>query len=150
MKEIVQEELHGSESNLGYRRVLSHLSTSDILLRREDVRLALRELNPENVDKRQHQRLRRRKYCNPNPNYVWHIDDHDKLKPYCISIDECIEGHSRCIIWLEVAVTNKIAKYYLDTSKQMKGKLMIIKADDETEHSVIELLHVCFSEVIVF
>ena len=37
----------------------SCLSTSGILLRREDVRLALRELDPENVDKRQRRRLRK-------------------------------------------------------------------------------------------
>ena len=154
VKEIVQDELYGSGSNLRYRRVWSHLSTSGILLRREDVRLALRELDPENVDKRQRRRLRRRKYRNPRPNYVWHIDSHDKLKPYGISIHGCIDGYSRRIIWLEVASTNKmlelIAKYYLDAVKQMKGKPKIIKADDGTEHSVIEPLHVYFSEVIVF
>ena len=154
VKEIVQEELYGSGSNLGYRRVWSHLSSSGILLRREDVGLALRELDPENVDKRQRRRLRRRKYRNSGPNYVWHIDGHDKLKPYGISIHGCIDGYSRRIIWLEVAATNKmpelIAKYYLDAVKQMKGKPKIIKADDGTEHSVIEPLHVYFSEVIVF
>ena len=47
VKEIAQEELYGSGSNLGYIRAWSHLSTSGILLRREDVRLALRELDPE-------------------------------------------------------------------------------------------------------
>ena len=73
VKEIVQDELYGSGSNLRYRRVWSHLSTSGILLRREDVRLALRELDPENVDKRQRRRLRRRKYRNPRPNYVWSL-----------------------------------------------------------------------------
>ena len=57
VKEIAQEEFYGSGSNLGYRRVWSYLSTSVILLRREDVRLALRELDPENVDKRQRWRL---------------------------------------------------------------------------------------------
>ena len=132
----------------------SHLSISGILLRREDVRSALREFGPKNVDKRQRRRLRRRKYRNPGPNYVWHIDDHDKFKPYCISIHGCIDGYSRRIIWLEVAATNKmpelIAKYYLDAVKQMKGKPKIIKADDGTEHSVTEPLHVYFSEVIVF
>ena len=53
VKEIVQEELYGGGANLGYRRVWSDLSTSGIFLRREDVRLALRQLDPENVDKRQ-------------------------------------------------------------------------------------------------
>ena len=104
----------------------SHLSTSGILLRREDVRVALKELDPENVDKRQRRRLRpqaRPQLCNPDPNYVWHIDGHDKLKPYGISIHGCIDGYSRLIIWLVVAAINKIpeliAKYPLDTVKQM-------------------------------
>ena len=148
-KEIVQEELYGSRSILGYKRVWSHLSTSGILLRREDVRLALRELDPENVDKRQRRCLRRRKYCNLVPDYVWHIDGHDKLKPHGY-----IDGYSRRIIWLEIAATNKmpklIAKYYLDVVKQMKEKPTIIKDNHGTEHSVIEPLHVYFSEVIVF
>ena len=69
-------------------------------------------------------------------------------------MDGCIDGYSRSIIWLEVAATNKIlkliAKYYLDAVKQMKGKPKIIKADDGTKHSVIELLNVYFSEVIAF
>ena len=131
VKKIVQEELYGSEFNLGYRRVWSHLSTSGRLLRRKDVRLALRELDPENVDKRQRRRLRRRKHRNPGPNYVWHIDGHDKPKPYGISIHGCIDGYSRRIIWLEVAATNTmpelIAKYYLDAVKQMKGNQLNIE-----------------------
>ena len=64
VKEIAQEELYGSGTNLVYIRVWSHLSTSGILLRREDVRLALRELDPENVDKRQRQY---RKVSQPRP-----------------------------------------------------------------------------------
>ena len=114
-------------------------------MRREDVRLVLGELFPENVDKRKRQRLRRRKYRNPGTNLVWHIDGHDKLKHYDISIHGCIDGYSRCIIWLEVPATNKmpepIDNYYLDAVKQRKGKPKIIKADDGTEHSVIEPLH---------
>ena len=94
--------------------------------------------------KRRH-RLQRRKYRNPGPNYVWHIDGHDKLKPYGLSIHGYIDGYSRRIIWLEVASTNKvpelIAKYYLDALKQILGKPKFVKADNGTEHSIIELLH---------
>ena len=118
VKEIVQRELGGSGSNLGYRRVWSHLSTSGIQLRREDVRLGLRELDPENIDRRQHRRLRRRKYHQPGLNYIWDIDGHDKLKPYGISTHRCIDGYARGIIWVEVAAINKmpelIAKCYFD------------------------------------
>ena len=37
-------------SNSGYRRVWLHLSTSDLLFRGEDVRLALRGWDPKSVD----------------------------------------------------------------------------------------------------
>ena len=113
VKEIVQDELHEGGSNLGYRRVWSHLSASGILLRRKDVRLALRELDPENVGKRQRRRLKRRKYRNAGPNYVWHIDGHDKLKPYGISIHGCIDGYSRRIIWLKCILVKKHQKFFL-------------------------------------
>ena len=56
VKEIVQEELYGSGSNLGYRKVWLHLSTFGVLFRREDVRSALRELDPEIAVKRQRHR----------------------------------------------------------------------------------------------
>ena len=151
VKEVVSEEIRGSGSNLGYRRVWSHLKTSGLLARREDVRLALQELDSENVSKRRRHRLQRKKYRNPLPNYIWHIDGHNKHKPYGLSIHGCIDGYSRRIIWLEVASTNKvpelIAKYYLDALKQILGKPKIVKADNGTEHSIIEPLHTYFSEV---
>ena len=96
--------------------------------------MALFELDPQNVDKRRRRRLRRRKYHSLGPNFVWHIDGHDKLKPYRISIHGCIDGYSRRIIWLEVAASNKvpelIAKHYLDAIKQMEGKPKTVKADN--------------------
>ena len=106
---------------------------------------------PWKCKKRRRHRLQRRKYHNLGPNYVWHIDGHDKLKPYGLSIHGCIDGYSRRIIWLEVASTNKvpelIAKYYLDALKQILGKPKFVKADNGTEHSIIEPLHTYFSEV---
>ena len=67
---------------------------------------------------------------------MWHIDGHDKLKSYGFSIHGCIDGFSRRLIWLEVNTTNKlpefIAQYYLDACK----------ADDGTEHALIEPIHV--------
>ena len=154
VKQVIREEICGGGSILGYRRLWSHLKTFVVLVRREDVRLALLELDPENVDKRRRRRLQRRKYHSPGPNFVWSIDGHDKLKPYGISIHGCIDGYSRRIIWLEVAASNKvpelIAKHYLDAVKQMEGKPKIVKEDNGTEHSVIQPLHVYFSEVTLF
>ena len=95
VKEVVREEIRGSGSSLGYRRVWSHLKRSALFVRREDVRLALHELDPENLSKTRRHRLQRRKYHSHGPNYVWHIDRHGKLKPYGLSIHGCIDGYSK-------------------------------------------------------
>ena len=74
--------------------------------------------DPEGVQLRKRRRLRRRKYTSPGPNFVWHIDGHDKLKPHGFSIHSGIDGFSRHVLWLEVSTSNKMAevieKYYVD------------------------------------
>ena len=57
------------------------------------------------VDVKAHRLVRRRYYAR-GPNYVWHVDGYDKLKPYCFCIHGAIDGYSRKILWLEVADTN--------------------------------------------
>ena len=70
LKEVTGEELYGSGSILGYKRLWSHLNTFGVLVRKEDVRFALLELDPQIVDKRRGRRLRRRKYRSAGPNFV--------------------------------------------------------------------------------
>ena len=57
----------------------------------------------------------------------------------------CVDGFSRRLLWLEVGPINKnpevIAKFYLDTVKQLGGVPRKIRSDDGTENSVIEALH---------
>lgn len=76
---------------------------------------------------------------------MWHIDGHDKLKPFGFSIHGCIDGFSRRLLWLEVASTNinaeVIAKYYLDAVKQVGGLPRKIRSDDRTENSLVAALH---------
>ena len=76
----VREELGGSGSNIGYKRVWAHLQKTDLKDRREDVRRAILQNDPDGVSKRNRRKLRRRKYFSAGPNYCWHIDGHDKLK----------------------------------------------------------------------
>ena len=49
---------------------------------------------------------------------MWHIDGHDKLKPYGFCIHGAVDGFSRKILWCHVDQTNNdpwyIAKYYYD------------------------------------
>ena len=144
VQQAVLEELQGSGSIMGYRRMHKTLQNKGICCRREDVRLMMRALDPDGVDLRRRRRLRRRRYHSLGPNYVWHIDGHDKLKPFGFCIHGCIDGYSRKLIWLEVGSSNKmpevIAKYYLEAVKEF-GVPLKMKADNGTEHSLIEPIH---------
>ncbi|KAK0154047.1 hypothetical protein N1851_003868 [Merluccius polli] len=37
----------------------------------------------------------------PGPNYMWHMDSYDKLTPFGIGINGCIDGFSCHIIWMQ-------------------------------------------------
>ena len=145
LKNAMEEELAGSSSFVGYRKMWARLKRKGIIVRRERVLTHLRELDPEGVESRKKKRLRRRAYHTKGPNYIWHIDGHDKLKPFGFSIHGCIDGFSRRLIWLEVSTTNKnpevIAKYYLDAVKQIGGAPRKMRSDDGTENSLVEALH---------
>ena len=101
VKNAVQKELDASAANLGHRRISVSLKKQNILVRKEDARKTILELNAEGVQQRKKGKLLRRKYRNPGPNYVWHIDGHDKLKPFGFSFHGCIDGFIRKLIWLE-------------------------------------------------
>lgn len=107
---------------------------------RETVRLLLRLMDGGGVDLRARHRLRRRVYVSRGPNYVWHIDGYDKLKPYGICISGCIDGFSRKIIWLEAYKTNSdpriIAGYYIDAVTSA-GCPQKVRLDHGTENSHI-------------
>ena len=84
---------------------------------RNTVRQVLKILDPEGVNARSRHRMRRRLYTAKGPNYLWHIDGYDKLKPFGFCIHGAIDGYSRRVLWLEVANTNndpEIIGSYLD------------------------------------
>ena len=92
---------------------------------RDVVRRVLKVFDPEGVEHRSRHRLRRRVYLSKGPNYLWHIDGYDKLKPF-----------NRRILWLNVASSNnnpKIAQYYLDCVRQLGATARIILGDRGTE-----------------
>ncbi|OXU16911.1 hypothetical protein TSAR_000877, partial [Trichomalopsis sarcophagae] len=52
----------------------------------------LKELDPEGVEARSRYKLKRRVYEVPGPNYLWHADNHDKLKRFGFAIYGCIDA----------------------------------------------------------
>ena len=140
----VQDEITGSGLNVGNSSVWASLRKKGMIARR-DVRQLLLILDAEELERRMSGKLRRRIYRTLGPNYVGHIDAFDKIKPCGFSIHGCIDGYSGRIIWLDVSTSNKspgpIANYYLKAAKNLNGIAKIIKADNETEHSLIEPIH---------
>jgi hypothetical protein len=123
-------------------------SKYDIVVKRSAVQKSLAKLDPEGVKNRTRRRLRRRAYSSKGPNFIWHIDGHDKLKPFGFFIHGCIDGFSRRLIWLEVGATNKrpevIGRYYLDAVRQIGRVPQKMRSDNGTENSIIEALQVFF------
>eukprot|EP00057_Strongylocentrotus_purpuratus_P004857 XP_003729637.2 PREDICTED: uncharacterized protein LOC100891753 [Strongylocentrotus purpuratus] len=114
---------------------------SGLRVRKEDVRLLLTVLDPEGVQLRKARRLVRRAYFAKGPNYIWHIDGYDKLKPYGLCISGCIDGFSREMIWLNVYSTNNdpklIGGYFLDAVKEFGGCPCVVRCDRGTENGHI-------------
>ena len=130
---------------VGYRKMWARIRKRGIIIKRARVMTLLKELDPDGVETRGKKRLGCRAYHTKGPNFIWHVDGHDKLKPFGFSVHGCVDCFSRRLLWLEVGPTNKnpevIAKFYLDTVKQLGGVPWKIRSDDETEKSVIEALH---------
>ena len=134
----IQQELQGSGRFLGYKSLWRRLCNKGILVPRDVVRHALLQLDPQGVAERKRRRLRRRKYINPGPDYLWHVDGYNKLKPFGFAIHGAIDGYSRKIIWLEVGPSNNnpivVAAYYLQALCQMKRVPRIVRCDLGTEN----------------
>ncbi|XP_070562308.1 uncharacterized protein [Ptychodera flava] len=77
---------------------------------------------------------------------MWHIDGYDKLTPYGICINGCIDGFSRLLVWLEAYTTNKdptiISSYFVEAVKTRKGCPRRIRADMGTENRYIEQMQI--------
>lgn len=77
-------------------------------------------------------------YINPGPNFMWHVDLYDKLKPYGICINGAIDGFSRLIVWLHAYSTNSnpkvIGSYFIAEIEKKMGTAARIRADLGTEN----------------
>ena len=144
----IEQELCTSGSSLGYRAMWHRLKSKGIQVPRDIVRRALLIINPGAVQQRAIRRLQRRSYVNPGPDFVWHVDGYDKLKPYGFAIHGGIDGFSRKVLWLEVGSSNNnpkvVVRYYLRTLLELETMPCIIRCDKGTENVHIRDLQVCF------
>ena len=108
---------------------------------RETVRIIMKSLDPEGVSLRSGHKLRRRTYRSQGPNFIWHIDGYDKLKPFGFAIHGAMDGYGRKILWVKVLPSNNnpkiIGSLYLNYVIQSKVTLKIIRVDRGSENTVV-------------
>lgn len=139
---VLVDFIHGQHQHSGqlhgYRWMYEKCHQHGLRVRKEDVRLVLRELDPTGVSQRQAGRLRRCQYFSRGPNFIWHVDSYDKLKPYGICINGCIDGFSRKLIWLNAYTTSSdprlIGGYYLEAVHRLRGCPRVVRGDLGTEN----------------
>ena len=129
----------GSGGNVGYRSMSQRLSSEyGLSVHKETVRHLLQIVDPEGVAQRSRHRLQRRQYRARGPNFIWHIDGYDKLKPFGFCIHGAIDGYSRRLMWLEVGPSNNnpsiVAQYFVECVRQVGGTPRIIRVDCGTEN----------------
>ena len=141
---LLKEQLSGTHH--GYRWMHLKCHQAGINIPRDKVLMLQNILDPQGVSKRSRRRLKRRTYHSKGPNFVWHLDSYDKLKPFGIAINGCIDGFSRKVIWLEAASTNSdprvIAGYYIQAVKGLRGCPQRVRADMGTENRHVEQMQV--------
>ena len=149
--DVIESELQGSGRLLGYRLMHKRIGLShSLVVDRETVRAVMKALDPEGVERRSQHRLVRRNYHAKRPNFIWHIDGYDKLKPFEFCIHGAIDGYSRCIMWLEVDHSNNnpctIAKYFLNCVCRVGGTATVVRGDCGTENCYVAAFQRFFRE----
>ena len=95
---IYNELSSGPNSCFGYRHMYQKLCSKEAAVSRETVQVIIKSFDPTVVERRSGHKLRCKIYRFPGPNFTWHIDGYDKLKPFSFCICVCVDGFSRKII----------------------------------------------------
>lgn len=76
------------------------------------------------------------------PNYLFHIDGWDKLKPFGLTVRACIDGYSRRIMWPQASRSNndpyQVCSYFCNLVRKLNGVPHVVRADRGTENVNIE------------
>ena len=105
----------------------------NINISKEDLRKAMKIVNPEGVEERKQNSIKRRLYWAKGSADIYRIDGNDKLKRWGFCIQRCVNGFSRKILWLNVASSNSdpliIANYFLTCIKRYKLVSQTLRMD---------------------
>ncbi|XP_056880216.1 uncharacterized protein LOC130520538 [Takifugu flavidus] len=138
----IRLELRGPGQLFGYRTMWQVLKQKyNLRVKRDRVMNLLRELNPRGCERRARRRFVRRTYHSMGPNYMWHADGYDKLKPFGFALSGCIDGFSRKVLWLTWGPSNNdpsvIGHYFLSCVRNLSLVPMRLRTDCGTENGIM-------------
>lgn len=138
---FIRNEIKTSGQSHGYRWMHMKCLQAGLVVQKEYIRILLQILDKNGVQNRKRSRLKRRVYSTKGPNFIWHLDSYDKLKPYGICINGCIDGFSRHLIWLKAGPTSSdpkvIAGYFLEAVLDLNATPVSIRSDLGTENGLV-------------
>lgn len=117
-------------------------SSNKVNATQDSVRRILKAIDPSGVSLRSIHRLRWQTHINKGPNHIIHIDGYGKLKPFDITIQGAIDGHSRKVLWLQNNFPKRVVRYHLNYIKTIRHVPIIFRADLGTENCVIRDLQI--------
>ena len=116
---------------------------------KENVQLALLEVDPQGVEDRRGKTINQRNYYTDGPGDFYHIDGNDKLKKWGFAIHGRIDGFSQKILWLVVATTNNdplvVGNLFLNCGRQYGVAPRFFKMDNGTENTYCKNLQSFFT-----
>lgn len=137
----IENKLDGTGQCFGYRSMWHSLNLEGISVPRDLVMNCLKMIDPDGVALRKRRKLKRRLYRSAGPNFTWHIDGYDKLKPYGFPIHGCIDGFSRKLIWLELVTSNNnpyiVANLYVKAIRKLNLVPTRVRADHGNENIMV-------------
>ena len=107
----------------------------------------MKEIDTIGCELRRKYGIKRRQYINSGPNFAWHVDGYDKLKPWGFPIQGAIDGYTRKILWLKVTRTNNstdmIGLFYFQAIRKLGGSPVELITDLGTENGLAASMQ-CF------
>ena len=103
--EAVSRILHNIMPNAGEVMIAWSMKSQDIRVQRKNLRESIHRVRGTEVSTTQ--RIHRRTYSVPGPNYLWHLDGNHKLIRYRVVVQGGIDGFSRLITFISCANNNR-------------------------------------------